>query len=215
MPNPISAFPDDNIERVIRFYGGVVRNEINSSLPLVEVLTREIEENNSVSKEAEIFRISLPELDQVRIGSVWKGQNLIEVTKDIYNNFERGKRFNFNFGDSGHEPSSETFDSVFKKNNFWDKTVLKRISTISNKNSNEPSSDPFFTFNKSQLTKLISKDNITVYIPSLEFLTSAVAPEHKQIRRNFILYSLNQIASKYLAHAKINKEKQYFIRLLA
>lgn len=186
----IVAFPDDQQLRVIWWYGPVFKNNSDSNVPKVLVLTRLLDENDVLTDQNQHFNINVTELELVRIGSIWKGRerqdNLYTAIEDYRYNLE----FTFDF--TASEPESISFDASIEKGkrvippfryslgDFKDRYVSKK------------------QFLNSTLTKLESKKEITVLIPSLELLTSAIAPEHKLLRAHLLYKSIDEICTGYM-----------------
>lgn len=186
----IVAFPDDEKTRVIWWYGPVIKNNSDSNVPKVLVLTRLLDENGVLTDQNQHFNINVTELELVRIGSIWKGRerqdNLYTAIEDYRYNLE----FTFDF--TASEPEFISFDASIEKGkrvippfryslgDFKDRYVSKK------------------QFLNSTLTKLESKNDITVLIPSLELLTSAIAPEHKLLRAHLLYKSIDEICTGYM-----------------
>lgn len=186
----IVAFPDDEKTRIIWWYGPVFKNNSDSNVPKILVLTRLLDENGVLTNQNQHFNINVTELELVRIGSIWKGRerqdNLYTAIEDYRYNLE----FTFDF--TASEPESISFDTSIEKGkrvippfryslgDFKDKYVSRK------------------QFLNSTLTKLKSKNDITVLIPSLELLTSAIAPEHKLLRAHLLYKSIDEICTGYM-----------------
>lgn len=208
--HPISSFPKDNIKRVIWWYGPIVENTQNSSLPLVKIAAKQIlEDGKTLSDVNDIFFATVAELDQARLGTIWEGQNPTSAIWQNYNSFAYNKQFDFVFLDQGKQPTSVTLDhKIAPDKKYW---CISKFKYDIGKFPEDP--NDFVAFCKSRLTKLISTDDITVLIPSLEFLTSAIAPGHKQIRTKLILDPIDVAIEKYIKNAFINESGDYIIEL--
>ncbi len=203
----ISTFPKDDKKRVIWWYGGVETNTAGSNTPIVNVSTKILEED-TISEEVEIYRVPLPELDIVRLGKIFKGQ---KETKEIFTAYDKRYKtsivFNFDFTIS--EPQSIHFDGQKPGTNFYNIAPYEyRLGNFENSTYKYK-----YQFFHSTLTKLIANDNTIVLIPSLEFLTSAIAPIHKQIRAGLIQYNLDNLLLKYVNNAEQIQDKIYQVKL--
>ncbi|WP_333804936.1 hypothetical protein [Sulfurospirillum sp.] len=207
--HPISSFPKDNIKRVIWWYGPIIENTQNLSLPLVKIAAKQIlEDGKTLSDVNDILYATVAELDQTRLGTIWKGQNSTSAIWKNHKYFSYNKQFDFVFSDQRLQPTSVTLDHKIPDKTYWHISKFKYDIGKFPENSND-----FVAFCKSRLTKIISTNDITVYIPSLEFLTSAIAPGHKQIRTKLILDTIDVAIEKYIKSAFINESGDYEIEL--
>jgi hypothetical protein len=201
----IRSFPKDDVERVIWWYGPVVKNPYDSHNPLVVLIARRII-NNKLSMNIEILRVTLPELDQVRLGSIWKGP---KITDKIWTNFPDYKamqKFSFDF--TTKPPESISF--LTKRPNLNIGYIPQSIYDLGNFDHHPDLKLIKKHFFRTHLTKLISKQGVTVLIPALEFLTGVIAPEHKQIRAGLLNFHLDTLLSKFIKKAYI-KDDDYYV----
>lgn len=203
----IEAFPDDQQLRVIWWYGPVFKNNSNSSVPLVKILTKLLTPDGKLSEKIQIFKVTLPELDIIRIGTIWKGRKRLNRVWKYLNGYAEGQEFSFDFRE--HPPLSIHFSDKKPNSTYWH--IPKFKYDLGNF---EEHSEHKFQFYNSTLTKLISTNGLTVLIPSLEFLTSAISPEHKQIRSSLLQYSLDDLTSRHLKRAAIDTNGDYLIELI-
>ena len=102
----IDSFPNDSIERVVYLYSCLKLNTCSESDNiLVEILLVELDPSNSnrlkISKNSyNKYDVTFRDLDTVQIGSIWKGQTLIESRKFNFNNCLRTVDFEFDFSRS-------------------------------------------------------------------------------------------------------------------
>ena len=79
--------PNDNISRVVWWYGGIVKNTSpNSTVPLIEVLFRELSDDDIMLVDAEsysVIKIPVSALDGFKIGTIWKNRKEIGLVWDI------------------------------------------------------------------------------------------------------------------------------------
>lgn len=203
----IEAFPDDQQIRVIWWYGPVFKNHSNSSVPLVKILTKLLTPEGKLSEKVQIFKVTLPELDLIRIGTIWKGKKRLNRVWKYLNGYVEGQEFSFNFRE--HPPLSIHFSDKKPNSTYW------HIPKFKYDLGNFPEhSEHKFQFYNSTLTKLINTNGLTVLIPSLEFLTSAISPEHKQIRSGLLQYSLDDLTSRHLKRATVDANGDYMIELI-
>lgn len=203
----IVAFPNDETLRVIWWYGPVFKNPSDSNTPLVKILTKLISSDGKLSKQIEIFKVTLPELDIIRLGTVWKGQKRTNITWKYYNGYISEQEFTFDF--TVNQPLSIHFSDKKPGSEFWHIPKFKYdLGDFTEYSDNR------FQFYNSTLTKLISAEGIAVLIPSLEFLTSAVSPEHKQIRAGLLQHSLDNLTSRHLKSAHEDTNGDYAIELI-
>ncbi len=203
----IEALPDDQELRVIWWYGPVFKNNSNSSVPLVKILTKLLTPEGKLSEKVQIFKVTLPELDLIRIGTIWKGRKRLNRVWKYLNGYVEGHEFSFNFRE--HPPLSIHFNDKKPNSTYWHIPKFKY-----DLGSFPEHSEHKFQFYNSTLTKLISTNGLTVLIPSLEFLTSAISPEHKQIRSGLLQYSLDELTSRHLKRASIDTNGDYLIELI-
>jgi hypothetical protein len=198
-PN-IKALPDDAINRVIWWYGPVIKNLSSSTIPLVEIITRTIQPDNTLSENSDLYRVSSSDLDILKIGTIWQGRKRIDK---LWGTFE-SQQFSFNF--SAHDPESVHFLYQKPGSNNW------LIPRFKYNLGNMPQSYKYHFFN-STLTKLTSSNNTMVLIPSVEFLTGAVSPAHKQIRFKLLQHPLDELTNMYVQEAHIGENKEYVVEM--
>lgn len=203
----IEAFPGDQQLRVIWWYGPVFKNNSNSNVPLVKILTKLLTPEGKLSEKIQIFKVALPELDIIRIGTIWQGRKRLNRIWTNLNGYAQGQEFSFNFREQ--QPLSIHFSDKKPNSDYWH--IPKFKYDLGNF---EEHSEHKFQFYNSTLTKLISTNGLTVLIPSFEFLTSAISPEHKQIRSGLLQYSLDDLASRHLKRAFVDTNGDYLIELI-
>lgn len=110
----IDSFPNDNIERVVYLYSCIKLNTSSESDNiLVEILLIELDRLNpnrlKVTKDSyDKYDVTFRDLDTVQIGSIWKGQKLIEERKFTFNECLKTITFEFDF--SINKPKIIRFD---------------------------------------------------------------------------------------------------------
>jgi hypothetical protein len=199
--NPkIQSLPNDNITRVIWWYGPVLKNSSSSTIPLVEIITKTIQSNNTLSEDSHVHRALSSELDIVKIGTIWQGRKRID---QLWGAFE-SQQFSFNFFE--HEPQSVRFDDRKPGSKDW------LIPPYKYNLGNIPRSYKYHFF-YSTLTKLTSDSGTMVLIPSVEFLTGAISPAHKQIRFKLLQHPLDELTNMYIHEAQISEDKEYSVKM--
>ncbi|PPK72541.1 hypothetical protein B0F87_11724 [Methylobacter tundripaludum] len=196
-PPSIKAFPNDNVKRVVWWYGAVYKNaSALSTTPLVDVALREIInfENNELGG-ATVVKIGLPQLDIVRLGTIWVGQHNTGTKWDNYNG-TKTEPIKFEFDCSS--PMIESINILDSKPDT--DTPEQKNYTIPAYKYNLQSIDketryPFFN---SKITKLLSVDNCTVLIPALELLTSTYTPKGQDIRCDLFSHSIDEALALHL-----------------
>lgn len=196
----LKTLPDDNVGRVVLWYGPVIKNPFLSEVPLVEIITRTIQANNTLSEQSYLHRAPASELDIVKIGSIWQGRTRMEQ------NWGSCVSQEFSFDFSLHEPESIHFNDRKPGSNEWQ--VPPYIYNL----GNIPQAYRYHFFN-STLTKLTTASGTTVLIPSLEFLTGAVSPAHKQIRFKLLQYPLDELTNMYIQESRIADDGNYVVRM--
>jgi hypothetical protein len=187
----IVAFPDDEKIRVIWWYGPVFKNNSDSNVPKVLVLTRLLDENGVLTDQNQHFNINVTELELVRIGSIWKGRERQDDLYTAIENYRQNLEFTFNF--NADEPESIPFDASIEVGKLLIPPFRYSLGDFKDKYVSRKQ------FRSSTLAKLESKHGITVLIPSLELLTSAIAPEHKLLRAHLLQHSIDQICTNYMS----------------
>jgi len=195
---PIDKFPNDSIKRVIWAHGAIYQNRSNAtSLPLVDILIRKINNDNSLNKNAEVIKIAVPQLDIARLGTIWEGQ---KRTVNLWNNYQKKYQINKKF----------TFDfelNPAKSINFFEEyaDIHKKaypLGYIENKVD-------FYRCMNSTYTKLFTKDGKTILVPSMELFTSIFTPEEQQIRNMLIMNPMNDILDKYVNYFEVEDSEYH------
>lgn len=201
----ILSFPKDDKERVIWWYGGIETNNLGSNTPIVNVATKLLEEGN-ICDNVEVFKVSLPELDIVRLGKIFRGQ---ESTDKIFTEYSKEylSSILFRFDFSLYAPESIHFNDKRPGSNFFHIAPFEYALGTFEDSTNK------YQFFHSTLTKLITDEWMIVLIPSLEFLTSAIAPHHKLIRAGLFQYSLNDLLERYVKDAEQMEDNTYQVEL--
>jgi hypothetical protein len=212
---PIESFPNDGVRRVVWAFGCLFPNRSFSNTPLIEVALRSILPNNELSEEAIVIKIAVAQVDTARLGTIWKGQSKTSEVWKVYGRTQPGKSkyserelFEFDFG----EFTSDTIS--FCTNNpstdyGYIPPFLYPLKPITKEKGT------FYRFYNSTFTRLISNDEVTVLVPSIEFFTSTYTPKEQQIRNNILQAPLDEVLAKYLNldETGIDAEGNYIVSL--
>lgn len=194
----IPNFPNDKIKRVIYLYGCLKKNtsEISSS-PLIQVCLNEINENdNSLLNNFVFAYVHLKQLSTAKLGSIWRGQNLILDNYNFYNSIV-SRSFNFNF--RFYSPKVITYDSInshIQKKIFDNKFSLPNISSENFINDVSIFKDVNYSFLK-------SLNEIDVIIPPYLILEKLFC-NNSSVKEKLLSQSIDQILNKYIEYLKIN-----------
>jgi hypothetical protein len=195
----IEDFPDDDIERVIWWYGAAFINPSHTStIPLVEVALRPIISNDALG-EAIVVKVGLPQLNNVRIGSIWKGQS---YTGRKWPGYEK-KCFEFEFETSTIESinfKAKKTSSLPGKPHYFIPPYKYDLNSIPNEKGYP------YHFENSKITKLISTNNVAVLIPALELFTSTYTPRNQEIRSDLFLLPVPDVLSRHINVGKSHIE---------
>lgn len=188
----IKELPDDNITRVVFAHEGIYYNWKNSSIPLAGVLLVEVEVVNGeeqLSDKYIIVKIGVPEVDSARYGTMFLGTKRLKRNWKGYDGYQEALAFNFNFTEN--EPTSVHFGDRDSDGKYYIPYGRFSFSMIDDKFVKIP-------FMKTQLTKLITDEGITVFIPALEVLTSLLVPSDRVMRSKLLMSPMDDVLRKYL-----------------
>lgn len=198
----IDSFPDDYIERVVYLYSSLKLNTSSESDNiLIEVLLVELDTSNpnrlKISGNSyNKYDVTFRDLDTVQIGSIWKGQTLIEGRKFTFNNCLKTVDFEFDF--SINKPKIIRFDAKIPDS---DKHYLYNEKIFIPKNKNDDNIPfRFYPFLMSKYCILKSNDNIEVLTSCIHSLHAFYIPARKDIRGHIIneAYSISHIVDLFL-----------------
>jgi len=198
----IEALPNDDVQRVVWWYGPILRNDSSAEdIPIVMVLFKKIE-NGVISDKSEMYQLGLPYLDIARIGSIWAGKQKVVGNWTEYGE-EAISKEKFSFDLTKHEAQSISF--LTKEQGHWIVPPFKySLGKLSQKGQ-------IYFFNSTML-KLHSNNNKTVLIPSLEFMTSTWLPENHQLRDEIFTSNVDVFLHKNVKSCMV-KSDRYIIRL--
>ena len=215
----IDSFPNDNIDRVVYLYSCIKLNTSSESDNiLVEILLVELDRLNPDRLKAskgsyDKYDVTFRDLDTVQIGSIWKGQTLVEGRKFTFNNCLKTVKFEFDF--SINKPKIIRFDDKIPDSENYYLFNEKIFIPKNENNSSVPSK--YYPFLMSKYCILKSNDNIEVLTNCIHTLHAFYLPARKDIRGHLINenYSLSHIVDLFLDHYEIqnddNCEKLFII----
>lgn len=190
----IGNLPQNNNFYLIWKYGAAVKLENSSKVPNIQVVLKKVNiYDRTFCNDCHDLIVYLPmhELDEVRIGSVWKYQ---EKVLDKWGNYkklvyESGKEFFFNF--EKNPPKSILFNEFFNSlNNSLSNVYPIHIQDLEKKR--------LLFLNKTKYVKLIDNNNLSILIPAMELFVSAYAPESKDIKRRLLNYHLDEAINEFI-----------------
>lgn len=182
----IDAFPNDNIKRYVAAVGAVSKSQNPHGLVLLKPLL--YKESNKVS----VHKITIPELDTVRHGSIWDGQ---KQTSNYYDFREKVVVENFDIDLSIAEQQVETLGHILTRvgkkyfnlpfNEFveveQDKDIKVNEQDKDSKVKKKPRYNSFW-FNDARYN-VIKFGKAEVIVSGLEVLTATYLPTRKDLRR--------------------------------
>ncbi len=204
---PFKNLPDNDNYYLVLNYCAAVKLKNESLIPNIQVILRKVNiDNLTVIKNSPdiVVYLPIPELDEVRIGSVWKRHKKVLDRWKIFDTLEYMEDVNFNFDFTIHNPRivkfNEEIDSLGDS--------LSNIYKI-NFEKSEEKNIPFF--NKTNYTKLISDEGITVLIPSIELFVSAYTPQHKIIKQRLLQFNLDDAINEFINLDNSKVENQEYL----
>ena len=204
---PFKNLPNNDNYYLVLNYCAAVKLKNESLIPNIQVILRKVNIINlTVIKDSPdiVVYLPIPELDEVRIGSVWKRRQKILDRWKNFDTLEYMEDVNFNFDFTIHNPGivkfNEEIDSLGDS--------LSNIYKI-NFEKSEEKNIPFF--NKTNYTKLISDEGITVLIPSIELFVSAYTPQHKIIKQRLLQFNLDDAINEFINLDNSKVENQEYL----
>jgi hypothetical protein len=200
---PFRNLPDNDNYYLVLNYCAAVKLKNESLIPNIQVILRKVNiDNLTVIKKSPdiVVYLPIPELDDVRIGSVWKRRQKVLDRWKNFDNLEYMEDVNFNFDFTLHNPRIVKFNE--KIDSLGDS--LSNIYKINFQEKEEK-------FNKTNYTKLISDDGVTVLIPSIELFVSAYTPQHKIIKQRLLQFNLDNAINEFinLDNSKVENQEYY------
>ena len=200
---PFKNLPDNDNYYLVLNYCAAIKLKNESLIPNIQVILRKVNiDNQTVIKNSPdiVVYLPIPELDEVRIGSVWKRRQKVLDRWKNFDNLEYMEDVNFNFDFTLHIPRIVKFNE--KIDSLGDS--LSNIYKINFQEKEEK-------FNKTNYTKLISDDGVTVLIPSIELFVSAYTPQHKIIKQRLLQFNLDNAINEFinLDNSKVENQEYY------
>lgn len=201
----VIAFPTDKKVRAVLAYGALIHNQNNeSNIPKVEVLLKEIDENNNLKDVPLIVKIEFTEIDIVRIGTIWQGRNRLNDRWKTYKDYKENVEFRFDF--TINQPECIKYiDKNPKNNNYYFTKEIYDLNDIQSKYGLK------YHFANATYTKLTTNTETTVLIHGLEFLTSTYVPQEKNIRGKLLCKPIDSILDEYIEEDSFIKDDIYYM----
>jgi len=203
----VEGLPKDKKKRIVLASGAIFYNNINSAIPLVEVLLVEVKlvnDKEELSDKIFIAEIGIPQLDSVRFGTVFVGERRTKQVWTDFNGYKENISFSFDFRE--HAPSTIHYGAKKQDGKYYINPYKFSFSMIKN-------TEVKSRFLNSKLTKLMTYNGVSVLIPSLEVLTSLITPAEQSIRSKLIMLPMDNIVTEYLKNYEFDSEnKEYKIQ---
>lgn len=204
---PYQKLPGNDDYYLVLNYGAAIKLKNESQIPNIQVVLRKVDiVNQTFIKNSHdiIVYLSIPELDAVRIGSIWKKrERVLEKWRD-FDNFEYTEDINFNFDFTINSPQIVKFDEKIV-------SLENSLSNIYKINFQKSEQYKIPYFNKTNYTKLISDTGITVLIPAIELFVSAYTPEHKLIKQRLLQFNIDKAIEDFinLDNSKVENQEYH------
>lgn len=204
----IESFPKDDKEYLVLWHGAVRKNNNFLSNPLVEVLVQDMTTNDCYTMLA-----GVTELDILRVGTCWKNGKRTKVLSKIQGQKVVDRVFEFDL--SANVPE---FIDFGEKDGQYRLIPTSKFGLPYVKLKDVKSSSVFEKFNwvsyqNTKLNKLKSIDGEEVYISSLETLTGLYTPSRKEIRRQILTKSVQNIITHFISESSTNPDGSYEIKV--
>lgn len=204
---PYQKLPGNDDYYLVLNYGAAIKLKNESQIPNIQVVLRKVDiVNQTFIKNSHdiIVYLPIPELDAVRIGSIWKKrERVLEKWRD-FDNFEYTEDINFNFDFTINSPQIVKFDEKIV-------SLENSLSNIYKINFQKSEQYKIPYFNKTNYTKLISDTGITVLIPAIELFVSAYTPEHKLIKQRLLQFNIDKAIEDFinLDNSKVENQEYH------
>lgn len=204
------SFPDDDILRIVYAIGSMPKTNDFISNPLVNVFTALFPTKKNTDKKEKTLLIQIPvsELDIVRVGSVWRGQQKLFIGSEGYFEFR-----SFIDGDVKYVEDNFCINEIPSNNRLerWysDKDnplipyqyfKLPPNKTVDGKNDYANCINIWNSY-----CNVFEYNKILYIIPCMEIFSSLYAPMRKDLRRMIMTHSKDSILSTY-----IDQNNRYF-----
>jgi hypothetical protein len=201
----ITAFPDDNILRVVWWYGAIRKKE---DYP-IEVLL--VEWGNKSNPDIGTYKVPLTDLDSVRLGSIWQGQY---ETNEVLSFNDSVVTESFEFDLIKSPPINIEFTSTILNTNI--PYIPKQFFKLPYPYSNQTKKLLYYpeNYNRSRINVLLTKDDKEVLISSIETLTTLYTPSRKDIRERLLSPKILEDFSKFFnSYSSSESGDEYFVEL--
>ena len=192
MKNKYSIFPNDNRKKIVEAYGKAKIK--NNSLPMVSVHVKVLGTN-----EREIYDVLLSDLREIKIGAVFQNQEQIDTQSIGCDDYPYQEKLQVDFDFTEHEPKNIIFTE-----NMDDKWDIKNEHPYDNDTVNDMHSKYNTVF-----AKLVNKDGVTFYVPSLELLVSGYKANARTLINYLCMFPL-KVAIEYFSKMYVILNKDTF-----
>lgn len=174
----IRELPDDDEIRVVHKQGHLLKSRTNS-VPRMEILMSKINNDGTLSSITEAFRIAIPQLHWAKIGSIWKGRELIEgETWENWYPFDHMKNIAFTINlDAGTTVENYAYNAASYENGLKESPFAEHSTT---------------------LTVFKLPNNIKLLIPSMELFVNTYTPRHSDILNALLSMPLEKVMKRYI-----------------
>lgn len=201
--------PNDDSFYLVLKYGAIVKFENKSQVPNVQIILRKVDLNTGnfiIDTPDILIYVPIGELDDVRLGSIWKNKNLVRKNWYNYNEFsyEECVKFDFNFIE--YPPETISYNQILN-------ALKSSISNIYKVKLADYLQNKMKLINKTKYVKLINGD-ITILIPAIELYVSTYTPENKIIKHKLLQYDFDKVIDEFIDMDNTKIENStYFIGL--
>ena len=204
---PYQKLPGNDDYYLVLNYGAAIKLKNESQIPNIQVVLRKVDiVSQTFIKNSHdiIVYLPIPELDAVRIGSIWKKRERVLEKWRNFDNFKYIEDINFNFDFTVNSPEILKFDEKID-------SLEDSLSNIYKINFQKSEQYKIPYFNKTNYTKLISDTGITVLIPAIELFVSAYTPEHKLIKQRLLQFNIDKAIEDFinLDNSKVENQEYH------
>ena len=204
---PYQKLPGNDDYYLILNYGAAIKLKNESQIPNIQVVLRKVDivSQTFIKNYHDIIvYLPIPELDAVRIGSIWKKRERVLEKWRNFDNFKYIEDINFNFDFTVNSPEILKFDEKID-------SLEDSLSNIYKINFQKSEQYKIPYFNKINYTKLISDTGITVLIPAIELFVSAYTPEHKLIKQRLLQFNIDKAIEDFinLDNSKVENQEYH------
>jgi hypothetical protein len=201
----VIALPTDKAMRVVWAYGALLHNRNDeSNIPQVEVLLKEIDENDKLKEVPLVVKIEFTEIDIVRLGTIWQNRHRLNKIWESYDDYKDNMEFRFDF--KLNQPDYIKFIDKNPKSNINYISIQKYyLGRIQGNKGHQ------YHFMNSIYTKLTTNTGTTVLVHGLEFLTSTYVPQEKNIRGKILNMPIDNILDEYVEADSFVEDDIYYM----